>query len=146
MKLPQLLKASCSIADLTVRKFLISRLNLSLFSFHSLFLVWPSGALENKLTPSSPWQPLKYWKTAIMSPLVLLFTRLAMPSSCNHSSYVLASSPLIILVALLCTFSRVSTSFYSVVTITGCSMMMAKLNLLNIVRQVFRCLICLIFL
>uniref|UniRef100_A0A8C5RCP4 Ubiquitin carboxyl-terminal hydrolase n=2 Tax=Laticauda laticaudata TaxID=8630 RepID=A0A8C5RCP4_LATLA len=63
---------------LTVRKFLlISRLNLSLFSFHPLFLVWPSGALENCLTPSSSlWQPLKYWKTAIMSPLVLLFTSL----------------------------------------------------------------------
>ncbi|ETE57069.1 Cystinosin, partial [Ophiophagus hannah] len=32
-------------------------------------------------------------------------TRLARPSSCNRSSRVLASSPLIILVALLCTFS-----------------------------------------
>uniref|UniRef100_A0A670Y3D8 Homer scaffold protein 3 n=1 Tax=Pseudonaja textilis TaxID=8673 RepID=A0A670Y3D8_PSETE len=37
---------------LNVRKLLlISRLNFSLFSFHPLFLVWPSGALENSLTP-----------------------------------------------------------------------------------------------
>uniref|UniRef100_A0A670YL24 Nuclear pore complex protein Nup93 n=1 Tax=Pseudonaja textilis TaxID=8673 RepID=A0A670YL24_PSETE len=51
-------------------------LNLSWISFHSLFLVWPSGALENSLTPSSSlWQPLKYWKTALLSPLVLLSTR-----------------------------------------------------------------------
>uniref|UniRef100_A0A670YBM1 Dipeptidase n=1 Tax=Pseudonaja textilis TaxID=8673 RepID=A0A670YBM1_PSETE len=54
-------------------------------------------------TPSSSlWQPLKYWKIALLSPLVLLFTRLTMPSSCNHSSYVLVSSPLIILIALVC--------------------------------------------
>uniref|UniRef100_A0A8C5WY60 Apolipoprotein M n=1 Tax=Laticauda laticaudata TaxID=8630 RepID=A0A8C5WY60_LATLA len=38
-------------------------------------------------SPSSLWQPLKYWKTSILSPLVLLFTRPAMPSSCNLLRY-----------------------------------------------------------
>uniref|UniRef100_A0A670ZBM9 Uncharacterized protein n=1 Tax=Pseudonaja textilis TaxID=8673 RepID=A0A670ZBM9_PSETE len=42
-----------------------------------------------------------------MSSLVLLFIKLDIPNSCNHSTYVLASSPLIIVVALLCTLSRV---------------------------------------
>ncbi|ETE67214.1 hypothetical protein L345_07000, partial [Ophiophagus hannah] len=27
----------------------------------------PSGALRNSLAPLSLWQPLKYWKTAVMS-------------------------------------------------------------------------------
>ncbi|ETE60807.1 hypothetical protein L345_13449, partial [Ophiophagus hannah] len=35
-------------------------------------------------------QTHKYWNTGITSPLVLLFTRLAMPSSCNRSSYALS--------------------------------------------------------
>uniref|UniRef100_A0A8C6X7J9 S-phase cyclin A associated protein in the ER n=1 Tax=Naja naja TaxID=35670 RepID=A0A8C6X7J9_NAJNA len=70
----------------------------SWMSFHPLLLVLPLGALENSLTPSSLGQLLRYWKTALMSPLVLLFTSLAKPSSCNRSLYVLASSPLIILV------------------------------------------------
>ncbi|XP_070600452.1 probable tubulin polyglutamylase TTLL9 isoform X3 [Erythrolamprus reginae] len=68
------------------------------------------GALENSLTPSSLWQPLRYWKAAIMSPLVLLFIKPALPCPCNRSSYVLASSPLILFVDLLHTLSRVSTS------------------------------------
>uniref|UniRef100_A0A670YQP9 TLC domain containing 3A n=1 Tax=Pseudonaja textilis TaxID=8673 RepID=A0A670YQP9_PSETE len=40
---------------LPVRKFLlISRLNLSLISFHSLFLVWPSGKLKEQLLEFFP--------------------------------------------------------------------------------------------
>uniref|UniRef100_A0A8C6YJN5 Golgi associated RAB2 interactor 1A n=1 Tax=Naja naja TaxID=35670 RepID=A0A8C6YJN5_NAJNA len=47
-----------------------------------------SRALENRLSPSSSlWQPLKYWKAAAMSPLVLLSSPLARPKSCNCSSY-----------------------------------------------------------
>uniref|UniRef100_A0A8C6XQK7 Natriuretic peptides A n=1 Tax=Naja naja TaxID=35670 RepID=A0A8C6XQK7_NAJNA len=38
------------------------------------------GALENSLTPTSLGQPLRYWKTAILSPLVLLFPRLLLSS------------------------------------------------------------------
>ncbi|ETE56061.1 Disintegrin and metalloproteinase domain-containing protein 33, partial [Ophiophagus hannah] len=42
------------------RKFLLnSRLLLSLIHFHPLLLVLLSGALENKLTPSSLGQPLR---------------------------------------------------------------------------------------
>ncbi|KAM3845065.1 uncharacterized protein M6D78_002908 [Vipera latastei] len=38
------------------------------------------GGLENSLTPSSLWQPLRYWNSAIMSPLALLFIKLKITS------------------------------------------------------------------
>uniref|UniRef100_A0A670YQJ9 Solute carrier family 2, facilitated glucose transporter member 5 n=1 Tax=Pseudonaja textilis TaxID=8673 RepID=A0A670YQJ9_PSETE len=74
-RLTATIEPSCRVRNL--RNFcLISRLLLSSVSFHPLLLVLRSGALENSLTPSSLGQPLRYWKTAIMSPLILLFIKL----------------------------------------------------------------------
>ena len=54
-----------------------------------------------------------YLKVSIKSPLFLLWTRVVRPISDNRSSYVLCLNPSIILVALHCTFSRTSWSFFS---------------------------------
>ncbi|XP_070618852.1 serine beta-lactamase-like protein LACTB, mitochondrial [Erythrolamprus reginae] len=53
----------------------VAKLTLSLAGFHLflLLLLWPSGALENSLAPSSSLgQPPKYGKSALLSPLALL--------------------------------------------------------------------------
>ncbi|XP_058043806.1 protein FRA10AC1 isoform X2 [Ahaetulla prasina] len=55
---------------------------------HEQEVVSGKGALENRLTNSSLWQPLRYWNTAVMSSLVLLFIKLDIPNSSNHSLYL----------------------------------------------------------
>lgn len=74
-------------------------------SCYSLVLALPSGALENKLLPSSLGQPHKYWNVAIISPVVLLFSRLATPNFYNRS-YISVSRPLIILVVVLLSLKK----------------------------------------
>lgn len=56
-------EANYCLIVLIIRKFLlVTRLALLLTNFHPSLLVLSSSIIENKLTPSSLWQPYKYWK------------------------------------------------------------------------------------
>ena len=61
---------------LTVGKFfLIFTLNLASYNLSPSLCVLQSGMIENRSCPSSVWQPFKYLKSAIISPLSLLFLK-----------------------------------------------------------------------
>ena len=90
---------------------LISNLNLPCLSLRPFPLVLSLSTLASNCSPSCLYAPFKYWKAAMRSPRSLLFCKLNKPSSLNHSSQERCSSPLIILVALLCACSKSSTSF-----------------------------------
>jgi len=63
--------------------------------------------------------PFRMRNTWIRSPLSLRFSKLCMPSNDNLSSYDFHLSPLTNLVALRCTFSKQSISFFNKVTTLG---------------------------
>ena len=69
-------------------------------------------AIHPRKQPSCLYAAFKHhWKATMRSPWSLLFSKLNKPSSLNLSSEERRSSPLIILVALLWTRSKSSTSF-----------------------------------
>uniref|UniRef100_A0A8C4YMK5 SRCR domain-containing protein n=1 Tax=Gopherus evgoodei TaxID=1825980 RepID=A0A8C4YMK5_9SAUR len=66
--------------------FLRFNLNLLCCSLYPLPLVLPSVARENTFSPSFLWQPFKYLKSTVMSPLNLLFSKLNILSFCSLCS------------------------------------------------------------
>ena len=100
------------VTTLCVKNFLlISNLNLPCLSLKPFPLVLSLSTLVNSCSPSCLYAPFKYWKATVRSPWILLYSKLNKLSSLNLSSQQRCSSPLIILVALLWTHSKSSTSF-----------------------------------
>ena len=70
------------LTALTVRKFfLIFNTSLASCNLSPFLHVLHSGMMKSWSCPCSVWQPFKYLKSAIISPLCHLFSRLNMPSS-----------------------------------------------------------------